>query len=138
MRSITSFGKVKKIFLFISAIFYLIAATGATLHFHYCMGEEISWSRGKEDKEQCNKCGLDEKQATDSGCCKDESKQAKMEIDQSTVIMAWENYFAPASIINVPSPVITETIFRSFTKDLIDPPPLRRTPVYILDRNFRI
>lgn len=131
-------GKVKKIFLFISAFFYLTAATGATLHIHYCMGEETSWSLLRDESKDCGKCGMEKKQAADSGCCKEESKQAKLEIDQSTLTMAWEFSLAPAEIIYASSPVIFELNARTFTKALIDPPPLKSTPVYLLDRNFRI
>ena len=50
---------------------------GATVHLHYCMDKFINWSLLKGG-DKCNKCGMEK----DDGCCKDENKFVKNNIDQ--------------------------------------------------------
>jgi hypothetical protein len=129
---------VKKIVLLISGFFYLIAATGTTLHFHYCMGVEAGWSLLKDEKKECGKCGMEKKQATDTGCCKDEVKQAQLEVDQSlTTTTTWE-FSSPVIQIHQPLFELKQRNGDPIHKILKEDPPLRSTPVYLFDRNFRI
>src|SRR6187200_29117 len=68
---------MKKILVSIFAAFYLASSVGATVHLHYCMDKFINWSL-LNGGDKCNKCGMEK----DGGCCKDENKFVKNNIDQ--------------------------------------------------------
>ena len=68
---------MKKILVSIFAVFYLASSVGATVHLHYCMDKFIDWSLLKGG-DKCSKCGMEK----DGGCCKDENKFVKNNIDQ--------------------------------------------------------
>ena len=69
---------MKKILVSILAVFYLASSVGATVHLHYCMDKLINWSLLKGDGDKCDKCGMEK----NGGCCKDENKFVKNNIDQ--------------------------------------------------------
>ncbi len=69
---------MKKALVSILAVFYLASSVGATVHLHYCMDKFIDWSLLKGDGDKCDKCGMEK----DGGCCKDENKFVKNNIDQ--------------------------------------------------------
>ena len=69
---------MKKILVSILAVFYLASSVGATVHLHYCMDKFIDWSLLKGDGDKCNKCGMEK----EGGCCKDENKFVKNNVDQ--------------------------------------------------------
>ena len=68
---------MKKILVSIFAVFYLASSVGATVHLHYCMDKFIDWSLLKGG-DKCDKCGMEK----DGGCCKDENKFVKNNVDQ--------------------------------------------------------
>jgi hypothetical protein len=49
---------MKRTLLTILAIFYLGVSSGATVHFHYCMGELVSWGLAKQAGKVCDFCGM--------------------------------------------------------------------------------
>lgn len=113
-------------------------ATGANLHFHYCMGEQTGWSLWQEDSKDCGKCGMDKKTADESGCCKDELQQAKLKVDQSLRTLHFESIDVqekPAQLL-VPTIVITQQVLNLPTT--FELPPGGKVPLYLFDRNFRI
>ena|SRR5687768_6481451 len=65
---------MKKAFLAILSILYLITASGATVYSHYCMGKlvEVGFEKGHE--KECGKCGMEKDTESDDGCCKEEQK----------------------------------------------------------------
>src|SRR5678816_4107224 len=69
---------MKKILVSIFAVFYLASSVGATVHLHYCMDKLINWSLLNGDGNKCDKCGMKK----DGGCCKDENKFVKNNVDQ--------------------------------------------------------
>ena len=71
---------MKKILVSILAVFYLTSVVGATVHLHFCMDKLINWSLLKRDGDKCDKCGMKK----DGGCCKDEHKFVKNNVDQNT------------------------------------------------------
>lgn len=71
---------------------------GATVHLHYCMNEFTGWSLLHDEADNtCGKCGMKEK---NGGCCKDEHKQIKLDIDhqKSTIAQYVELTATPALI----------------------------------------
>ena len=73
---------MKKIIVSILSVFYLFTSTGATVHFHYCMGKLDSWNFWENTSNKCGKCGMDKKDSKSRGCCKDEHKHVKLDNDQ--------------------------------------------------------
>ncbi len=73
---------MKKFLIAILAFLYISTSTGATLHVHYCMGELADWGLGQYDSRNCSKCGMDEAQEKEKGCCKNENKFFKNNSDQ--------------------------------------------------------
>ena len=69
---------MKRILVSILAVFYLASSVGATVHLHYCMDKFIDWSLLKSDGDKCDKCAMEK----DGGCCKDENKFVKNNVDQ--------------------------------------------------------
>jgi len=71
---------MKKFFAVILTIIYLSSSVGATVHLHYCMDRLVSWSLNDEGN-TCKNCGMEK----DGGCCKDEQKFFKNNLDQSVI-----------------------------------------------------
>ena len=125
---------MKKLFAFILAFIYLSSTVGATIHLHYCMDKLVNWSLTDKDGDKCNKCGMQK----NGGCCKDEHKFVKNNVDQKTAgsgIQLIQFSATPVTFLN-----ITE-----FYSSLIQKYPLSHAPpiisgVDILIRNciFRI
>ena len=109
---------------------------GATVHLHYCMDKLINWSLMKSG-DKCGKCGMEK----DGGCCKDENKFVKNNIDQKVV----ESSFQLIQMAAVASPVAfihtIEYYVSSITKENpFDhaPPRSNSVGIYILNRVFRL
>ena len=71
---------MKKLITLFFLLIYSFATVGATVRVHYCMekfvGFELFHSNSAKDK--CAKCGM-KKSTTKKACCKDETKQIKIE-----------------------------------------------------------
>ncbi len=91
---------MKRALLTLFAIFFLSVSSGATVHFHYCMGKLVNWGLTAPQKEQCDLCGMSKKQVKKNNCCKDDYKQAK--IDNSKKVTATSYQFNPPVVINNP------------------------------------
>jgi len=126
---------MKKIIVFIVALFYLFASTGATVNLHYCMGKLITWGLLKGDGDKCDKCGMKK----NDGCCKDEHKFVKNNFDQK----ATESSIEVIKFLPVTS---TATVFNisEFYSSLIHEYPVSHAPpvsdreIYIRNCVFRI
>ncbi len=71
----STFVAMRKIALFIGLFFYLLAASGATLHFHFCQGEAQSVSLSQNQTAHCPLCAKSDKKQQNhchqEGSCKD-------------------------------------------------------------------
>ena len=89
---------MKKLFSFILAIVYLTSSVGATVHLHYCMNKLVNWSL-KDEGGKCKNCGMEK----DGGCCKDENKFVKNNLDQNLTSTIQFSYYplidSPGSFI---------------------------------------
>lgn len=72
---------MKRVLATILAVLYLGTSSGATVHFHYCMGELIKWGLNSDNSKVCSNCGMQKKKA--ANCCKEESQHVKIEKAQS-------------------------------------------------------
>ena len=127
---------MKKILVSILAVFYLASSVGATVHLHYCMDKFIDWSLLK-DGDKCNKCGMEK----DGGCCKDENKFVKNNIDQkvtepSIQLIEMAAVATPAAFIYT-----SEYNFSSLVQEYPRsnaPPRNNGIGIYILNNVFRL
>lgn len=74
---------MRKLTIFILALFYITTTTGATMHLHYCMGRLVNWGLWQKDSGVCGKCGMEKNSSEENGCCKDEQKQVKLDNDHN-------------------------------------------------------
>ena len=53
------------------------------MNLHFCKGSLADWSFwNKNEKKTCIKCGMEKKDSSSKGCCKDEHKWIKIQDDQ--------------------------------------------------------
>ncbi len=50
------------------------------------MGNLVESNLSHDEEEQCSKCGMDKTKSGDNGCCKDEYKQVKLNVDHQLTI----------------------------------------------------
>ena len=133
---------MKKFLVAILAFFYLGTSSGATFHFHYCMGKLVEWSLSHSNSDKCSNCGMEKHNEKDNGCCKDEHKQIKLEKDQKVTWPAFK-------LIYLFSPVILTSSFIQLPDRHVHfiseenpvshaPPRSNGVAVYILNSLFRI
>jgi hypothetical protein len=68
----------KAVAIFLLAV-YGFAASGATIHAHYCMNRLISWNMWLGNPKFCKNCGMAKEKS--HGCCRDEQHTVKMHAD---------------------------------------------------------
>ena len=73
---------MKKIIASISFVCYLTVTSGVIVNFHYCMNRFASVQWFVAGNKNCPTCGMKINKA--HGCCHDEVKVVKMEVDQKT------------------------------------------------------
>jgi hypothetical protein len=131
---------MKKLFITVLAIFYLSVSSGATVHFHYCMGELIEWGLSDNDsakENDCSNCGM--KKGLSEDCCKDQKQEYKLKESQKAPLntiqpvvfaLAPVNYSDFNQILpSTPANLIPERIAPSRTP---------KTAVFIRNCNYRI
>jgi hypothetical protein len=138
---------MKKGLVTILAFVYLSSSIGATIHLHYCMGKLISWGLINHESEKCAFCGMQKNgrighgMMAKKGCCKDEHKQIKTDKDQKPAKSEFqfsklcyqaspENYTILSSSHLFPVTVEYPTANA--------PPGISKSPVFLLNGNFRI
>lgn len=136
-----SYLMMKKLITAILAVIYLGTSTGATLRFHYCMGELVGWGFGSKEAAHCAGCGMSKKETDSKGCCKDEHKFFKNYNDQKTTDASLQLLQLPVALLPV---AIIESPSFNFTFISEDypvsnaPPRSHGVAVYILNRTFLI
>lgn len=77
---------MKKLLVFILAVFYLGTSVGATVNLHYCMGQLVNWDFSHKQKRtahtRCDKCGMEKVKSKKNGCCEDKYKVLQVEKNQ--------------------------------------------------------
>ena len=71
---------MKKIIASIAFACYLAVTSGILVNFHYCMNRLASLQFFATENKKCPKCGMHIEKS--HGCCRDEVKIIKMEVDQ--------------------------------------------------------
>lgn len=133
---------MKRTLLTILAIFYLGVSSGATMHFHYCMGELVSWGLAKQSAKVCDFCGMPKTTAKEKSCCKDVKQQAKVEKAQKAnqLIYKFDGGLSSAVIqpefytsyqASIPVKITREALSNA-------PPDGQQIPVYLKNCTYRI
>ena len=109
---------------------------GATVHLNYCIYNFIEWSLLKVDGDKCYICGMEK----DGGCCKDENKFVKNNIDQKVAEPSIQLIQMAAIISPVAFLYISEHFISIIQGNSISHAPPRNNGVgiYILNNVFRL
>lgn len=132
---------MKKALLTILTIFYLGVSSGATLHFHYCMGELVKLSIFDEQKKSCDFCTMSTKEIQQKSCCKDNFSEAKVDQSKETSPTVYQFKQLQQAVLNKPVnqinyvPVLIETGKAALSNA---PPLIPDIPVFILNCTYRI
>lgn len=130
---------MRKLLVSILALVYLTASTGTSVDIHYCMGKLVDWTFSHKESKQCDNCGM-EKKGSPNGCCKDEQKFVKSDLDQKSTGNALE-FLQFAAVApehgNPHAEALPRSIDHSFPR--ANAPPLSSScSIYLLHCNFRI
>ncbi len=131
---------MKKLLITVLAVFYLGVSSGATVHFHYCMGELIEWGLSNDSSEgadNCSNCGM--KKGISEDCCKDQKQELKIKDSQKAPLSIFQaKIFAIEPIIY---PILHVKALQSVSEHYSfnnSVPRTVKTPVFIRNCNFRI
>lgn len=131
---------MKRLLITVLAVFYLSVSSGATVHFHYCMGELIEWGLSDDaskSADNCDNCGM--KKGVSEDCCKDQKQEFKLKESQKASFSTVQ-----AKVIDLPAKVYPELGFTQvYAKEYLipvinAPPRIQKAPTFLLNRNFRI
>ncbi|HWK07266.1 MAG TPA: hypothetical protein VNS58_26725 [Puia sp.] len=130
---------MKKLASILLIILYATTSSGASFHFHFCMGKFQGIGFAAPAKQTCDKCGMNKK-GNGNGCCSDVVKTFKAPTDQSSsgVSFDFTQYAHTLPIMGTYSPRIA--LFHKEPSILYTtgPPKSPLLPLFIRDRNFRI
>ena len=99
---------MKKILAALVLLTYLAFSSGIVVSLHYCMDRFDSVAFGASDEDECGKCGMDKSETNDNGCCKDEHKQLKLDVDHKIAVSTFDHLqlvaiAEPVSFIEIPA-----------------------------------
>jgi hypothetical protein len=106
------------------------------------MGNLDGWSFMKDEKKECQECGMEKFASEDIGCCKDEYKHIKLQVDQKPNQHAYSKLSLPTIELHTSFRnyymLLPETTLLSLSSHL--PAFLARTSIaaYVLLCNIRI
>lgn len=130
---------MKKILITLMAVIYLGVSSGATVHFHYCMGQLINWGLAHKSKSTCDNCGMEKGDSEE--CCKDEQQQLKVDKAQKTTEqnLQLKQYPAIAANYLISQYNLSHSSTVSEKLPLSNAPPLTvKTSTFLLNCSFRI
>ena len=130
---------MKKAFAILLAVIYLVSVSGASLHFHYCMGKMQNWSIGYDNsKEDCPVCGMTQKK----GCCEDQhhSIQTDKQYSPSTVSISISKISIEPLYHSEQFTLLNYTAINSTHSSLANAPPgrMKNIPIFIQNCTYRI
>lgn len=132
---------MKRTLLTFLAIFYLGIASGASVHFHYCMGELVSWGFEKQSRKVCDFCGMPKSESKKKSCCKDIEQKAKVEKSQKANQTAYKfeqlsvALIQPELFVNYQAPIPVKITREALSNA---PPDGTKIPVYLKNCTYRI
>ena len=129
---------MKKIIASLAFICYLAVTSGVIVNFHYCMNRLASMQWFVVENTTCPTCGMHIQKS--HGCCRDEVKIVKMEVDQKTTSNVSFELPALDIIDHVPSQFIVACSYNiNETRHYNNhSPPLLTEDTYLQNCVFRI
>ena len=131
---------MKKLLITFLAVFYLGVSSGATVHFHYCMGQYIDWGFSNEktdNAENCSNCGMSISKSED--CCKDNQLKFKVKDSLKVTVIAYHAKMLVIDPGTFPDFIETSVPFvKEFNPYSHPVPRTQKTPVFLRNCNFRI
>jgi len=132
---------MKKVFLAILTLLYIIASLGFTLQKQYCTVSQADRGFSHCISKMCDQCGSEHINKKDKNCCRNENRFVKNDKDQNIP----ESVFHPtlSNAVALP-PYFLELSFNEFASasEVIPinhaPPPDNGVAIYLRDRVFRI
>ncbi len=132
---------MKRILLTFVAFFYLGTSSGATVHFHYCMGELVKWGLTTPDEGNCEFCGMTKNATEKNSCCKNDYKQAKIDQSKKSTQLVYEFKQFPAVFQHTfKSDTYQIALLAQKTNTVFSnaPPEWLSVPVFIRNCTYRI
>ena len=130
---------MKKLVITLVALVYFFAVTGWQINIHYCMGRVDSVSLLTSHTDSCDTCGMARTES--NGCCHDENQFVRLTQDQKLPVSLHYQLIPPVAELAaiIPPTIVSPILARnsSTTWAGMDPP-VAKTPVFILNRVFRI
>lgn len=132
---------MKRILLTILAVFYLGVSSGATVHFHYCMGKLVKWGLERQSAKVCDSCGMPLTASKKKSCCKDVEQKVKVEKSQKANQTIYK--FDQVLTAVLPSALFSNYVVQipvKITREALSnaPPEGQPIPVYIRNCTYRI
>lgn len=127
---------MRRLFISIFTVYYLVVSAGVTVHSHYCMGKLASMDLFHSRKNPCP-CG---EKGEMPGCCNHEVVVLKTDVAGQTAIESLP--VPPIGMLDVPIPVASN-IFQEWASDIVILPVFesirscRTIPFYLLFGVFR-
>lgn len=130
-------AQMKRVAAYILLLCYFVFSTGFVVSVHYCMNKVDSVQLGDSSSDECGKCGMHIEDS--NGCCKDDVKLVKVEIDQAVAKTLSPNFsvhFTPV----VTTENYTAPLLNSIREDfpLTHGPPLSEQDTYLQNCVFRL
>lgn len=127
----------RKVIVSIAFTCYLAVTCGVMVNFHYCMNRLDSTRFFTAAAETCGKCGM---HTDDShGCCKDDVRIIKLQIDQQTPVSPVVDFSAPAILPDLTAFFLADPVtgIACNRQSIHSPPPLAEK-IYLEQRVLRI
>ena len=128
---------MKKLLASILLLVYFTVSTGFVVSVHYCMNKVDSIELGDNSSDQCGKCGMHVEDS--GGCCKDDVKMVKMQVDHSVAKTA-----SPDFSLQLPGKAIHSDYLFAIANNTLNKyplahgPPLSDQDTYLLNCVFRL
>lgn len=138
-RDLCNTGSMKKFIIILLTTFYLGVSSGATVHFHYCMGELMNWSLTHDTASKCSNCGMEK--GNSKNCCKDEHHKLELKESPKVPAIVYDFNLSALHLLPVPFMGPAELFTTSTARSIVlseSPPRAGATSAFIRNCNFRI
>ena len=128
---------MKKLLALVTLFLYVAVSTGFVVSVHYCMDKMSSLQLGDVRYHKCFKCGMPV--SDNKGCCKDEVKVVKLQMDQIVASLAKTDFALPPAVVATIRIALVPVIDAlTKTGTVVHGPPLSGQDICRHNRVFRI
>lgn len=125
---------MKKIAAILLILLYSAASSGATVHFHYCMGKLQGAGLLTPTKDRCGNCGMSK---VKNACCKDVHKTIKAQKNYQHASISYNSTPFTTCMGDGALPVATH-LRPAPSKPILNEPPPGPTSLFTLFCTYRI